>query len=501
MERFLTDAMNDVGLNAEIETYAVSDFDSVSQKFLLANSRSGHVFGNLMDVLQDDYRKELTEMYQMHNSKYNECGQTGADKIEFKEHCVKALLSDITVLADKFRSRGEPVLSRDATSWCFRCEKFCRVFPSKDDLKEHGVVHVEIFTPTCVSWSAQSNKKLRWLCETNLPLVGWLEGMRTVQPHAILQECVVGLDYIQIQLFHEGQFDWSKITVNPTDVGYPVTGERSFGLALNRKLMKPLVVFNQDLFERCAKIPVKCGGNVFLLAPEIIVDKYTQEWATRRRIPKHLSGKAYPLRDIMHAGNRLRLERYERLTFLKMSADRESAAQTYLQQAASREVAGDLYDCDLVETESVQDIGDAVAMLESQTLAGGSYFFNISQNAYFHTTVSNFVPRPLCASLVWSTERDGLLAPVEMLCVQGQLLHSLGCQFRLPESDVASLGLRHIEPLVCNQWQSFGRARCSSITGKQLLRVAMVHSVLFAARIPVLPSRAEQVRHLCGFHL
>ena len=126
-----------------------------------------------------------------------------------------------------------------ATAWCYRHKAYCPTWPPAETTSGEGNFMVEVWTPSCVSWSQQSNSPRHWMCPTNKPLLAWTHGVLELGPHAVVLECVPGLDLPTIQCFQSSEYVWCNAILSPFMLSFPVSGDRLYAVARHLHKMPP----------------------------------------------------------------------------------------------------------------------------------------------------------------------------------------------------------------------------------------------------------------------
>ena len=170
--------------HAGIEVYRAADLAPTCQQVLAGFVREGccspHVFGDIMDRLDDESRTKLVKLREHFLQRFEaeRARLTQGPQWTLNE----ALAEERQKLSDEFLKAAGSILSRvpfsrDSRSRCVRCGQDVPTHPPKD-----GRLHGNIAGTTCVTWSSMNKEHLGWLHESSLPALVWIYENRAIAP-------------------------------------------------------------------------------------------------------------------------------------------------------------------------------------------------------------------------------------------------------------------------------------------------------------------------------
>jgi len=310
----------------------------------------------MLNELQDSYLSQVPKL---------EKGAS-AEQVKNRRETVKTLsesfFEEACARLDLVSSDAFPT-----TSWCYRCEKQCSVFPELQT-GEQGDIWLEIAGNTCTPWS-RAGSELGWLDRASLPALAWGYWLRRGHPHFIVNECTPAWpakDFFARIM--PQQYRLGSISVSPEDLGIPSRRPRLYTTCASTTTTS-LIAMHDKLFMSVLRRRVVLDADAFFCAPVEVQQRCLEDLLRVRGHgppPQGATGVQWTVAFTF--SERQRLSGYRK-------------------------------------------------MFKERTATG--FLCNISQNSSFVARLHNLMPCLLKNSMLYNLQTKRLLCSPELFCVNG----------------------------------------------------------------------------------
>ena len=359
------------------------------RKALLGSHREGGcgcVFGDMLlrspVELVDKMREDIKESHALM-----------AESIEAGEASAAVLDKVGNALLQKVASyMFNNVEDQGGNAWCYAHERECAAVKTRQNDEQIMIGGAGI---TCIDWSSMGQKK-RWVGDTLLCFMHFLQEVRAQGADAWILECTIGFDHDPLRQLLPS-YELFVLKISPHELGLPSHRPRKYMFLLNRSRLrfqgkiKELGV--NESFVRLFGRPVDLTGSAYFRAPQHVVNRMVEELATRRGLPsKRRGGKEWSCYQVLDPGARARLHGYEKRVVAMGLPERNK------------------------------------------------YLANIEQHPAFFKGLTKLMPTLMRRSCVWSFQHRRLLTGEESLEVQGMNLFNDDSTFACPFRDLVLSG-------------------------------------------------------------
>lgn len=206
------------------------DSSRLCRKVLMAfENCSEHVFGDLLDRMPKDVRKQIEDVV-FPRPVPLALREQDPEEFQSRMQIYDALVQDaVSNIREIFRLNKTRLWQPECTAWCYRHERQCQVWSAPQSSKSR--VQLNVAGSTCTDWS-QIGSRNGLSGESTLPFCCWLHEQAARAVPLLLHECTPRFPpQLLRDVLTEEDYEVTSVIAGPGMMGIPNDRQRIFTLA------------------------------------------------------------------------------------------------------------------------------------------------------------------------------------------------------------------------------------------------------------------------------